>query len=88
MERKKMYTVSENICGDRVRIGRALHKPPLTQEELAAKINFIGLEMTPTIISRIERKERHVVDAELKVLAQALGVTMEWLTAEDEKIEI
>ena len=84
---KKMYTVSENICGDRVRIGRALHKPPLTQQELANKINFIGLEMTRTIISRIERRERHVVDAELKALAQALGVTMEWLVEEDGEIK-
>jgi len=35
--------------------------------------------MTKTIVSRIEKGERHVVDAELKTIAQALGVSMEWL---------
>ncbi len=76
---KNMYLVSGNICGDRIRLGRALHKPPITQEELARKINFMGYDITPLIISRIEKKQRHVVDAELYVLAQALNVSMEWL---------
>ena len=31
------------------------------------------------IISRIEKNQRHVCDAELKMLAKALGVSMEWL---------
>ena len=79
---KSMFTIKGNICAARVRLGRAMHKPPLTQQGLAIKVNFLGLEMTKAIISRIERGERHVVDAELKVLAQALGVSMDWLTEE------
>ncbi|MBQ8359623.1 MAG: helix-turn-helix transcriptional regulator, partial [Oscillospiraceae bacterium] len=57
--------------------------PPMTQEDLAREINMMGMEMTPLIISRIEKNQRHVVDGELKALAQALGVTMEWLCSED-----
>ena len=56
----------------------------LTQEELALKINLMGMEMTKLMISRIENRQRHVCDAELKMLAKALGVTMEWLCSGDE----
>lgn len=76
---KHLFLISGNICGERVRLGRALQKPPITQEELAQKINFMGYEITPLIISRIEKNQRHVCDAELHVLSKALGVSMEWL---------
>ena len=80
----KRFLIEGNICGDKVRLGRAMHKPPLTQEELSTKINLMGMEITPLIISRIEKNQRHVVDGELKMLAKALGVTMEWLCSDDE----
>ena len=51
------------------------------------KINLMGMEMTPLIISRIEKGTRHVVDAELKILAKALGVTMDWLCGEGNDLE-
>lgn len=80
----KNFLIKGNICGDKVRLGRALHKPPLRQEDLAREINLMGMEITPLIISRIEKKQRHVCDAELKMIAKALNVTMEWLCSEDE----
>lgn len=83
----KNFLVQGNICGERVRIGRALHKPPLTQDELAIKINLMGMEMTKLIISRIETNQRHVCDGELRMLAKALGVTMDWLCGEGEDLE-
>lgn len=84
---KSMFTIKGNICWERVRLGRALQKPPITQEELAKKLQFMGMEeMTPLIISRIEKNQRHVCDAELLMIAKALGVSMEWLVGEsDEK---
>lgn len=81
----KNFLIEGNICGAKVRLGRALHKPPLNQEELARKMNLMGMEITPLIISRIEKNQRHVVDGELKMLAKALGVTMEWLCEDDEE---
>ena len=81
----KRFLTEGNICGDRVRLARAMHKPPYRQEDLAREINLMGMEMTPLIISRIERNQRHVCDAELKMLAKALGVTMEWLCSGDEE---
>ncbi|MBQ8611298.1 MAG: helix-turn-helix transcriptional regulator [Oscillospiraceae bacterium] len=80
----RRFLIEGNICGDRVRIARALHKPPLRQEDLAVKINLLGMEITPLIISRIEKNQRHVCDAELRMLAKALGVTMDWLCGEGE----
>ena len=84
---KSMFTIKGNVCSERVRLGRALQKPPITQEELAKKLQFMGMEdMTPLIISRIEKNQRHVCDGELRMIAKALGVTMEWLVGDSDDI--
>ena len=79
----KRFLMEGNLCGDRVRLGRAMQKPPMRQEDLARKINLMGMEIPPLIISRIEKNQRHVCDGELYMLAKALGVTMAWLCGED-----
>ena len=81
---KRMFLMEGNLCGERVRLGRAMQKPPMRQEDLARKINLMGMEITPLIISRIEKNQRHVCDGELLMLAKALGVTMEWLCGAEE----
>ena len=86
---KSMFTIKGNICSERVRLGRALQKPPITQEELAKKLQFMGMEdMTPLIISRIEKNQRHVCDGELRMIAKALDVTMEWLVGDSDDIKL
>lgn len=83
---KSMFIVKGNLCADRVRLARALQKPPMTQEDLARKIQLMGEEnMTKLIISRIEQNQRHVCDAELRILAKALNVSMEWLVGDTDK---
>lgn len=55
----------------------------MTQAALAVNVQFLGNEnMTEAIVSRIEKGERHVCDAELKIIAEALSVSMSWLVAE------
>ena len=81
---KNMFLIRGNICGERVRLGRAMQKPPMRQEDLAREINLMGMEITPLIISRIEKGQRHVCDGELLMLARALHVTMEWLCGAEE----
>lgn len=76
---KKLFIISGNICGSRIKLGRALQIPPINQSELAQKINLMGYDITPLIISRIEKNQRHVCDAELLVFSQALNVSIEWL---------
>ena len=86
---KSMFTIKGNICSERVRLGRALQKPPITQEDLAKKLQFMGMEdLTPLIISGIEKNQRHVCDAELRMIARALDVTMEWLEGNSDEIKL
>ena len=81
---KNMFLIPGNVCGERVRLGRAMQKPPMTQEDLARKLQFMGMDMTALIISRIEKNQRHVCDAELVMLSRALGKSMEWLCGLDD----
>lgn len=80
---KSHFLISGNICGTQVCRARAMHNPQLTQGDLARKIQLMGMDMTPLIVSRIEKNQRHVCDAELRVLAKALGVTMDWLCGDE-----
>ena len=40
------------------------------------------------LISRIEKNQRHVCDAELLALSKALNVSMDWLCGEGEELVI
>lgn len=85
---KSLFLIKGNICSERVRLGRAAQRPPITQEELARKMQFMGMEMTPLIISRIEKNQRHVCDAELRMIAKALNVSMDWLCGDSNEIKL
>ena len=80
----KKFLIDGNICGDRVRLASAMHKPPFTQDDLAREVNLMGMDMTKLIVSRIEKNQRHVCDAELLMLSKALGVSMDWLCGNGE----
>lgn len=77
------YKVRKNLCGDRVKEARARRK--ITQEDLAARLQIEGVTMERDSVSRIEIGTRFVADYELVVLSQVLGVSMEWLTGQDDK---
>lgn len=63
-----------NVSGEQVRLLRKAAR--LSQEELAARVQLAGLDMTQKAISRIETGERLVADYELFYLASALRVTV------------
>ena len=48
----------------------------------------MGMDMTPLIISRIEKNQRHVCDAELRIIAKALNVSMDWLCGDINDINL
>ncbi len=81
---RNVFAITGNLCGERIKLARVLHKPPLTQDELAIAIQLQGMEMTQLMISRIEKNKRHVIDAELLMFSKVLGVSMEWLCGEGE----
>ena len=76
---RSQFLIQGNICGERIKKARALQDPMMKQEDLAREINLMGMDMTAQIISRIEKNNRHVCDAELVMLAKALHVSMDWL---------
>ena len=77
------YKGRKNLCGDRVKEARARRK--ITQEDLAARLQIEGVTMERDSVSRIEIGTRFVTDYELVVLSRVLGVSMEWLTRQDDK---
>lgn len=63
-----------NITGSNIRKIRL--KNNLTQEDLAIKLNLLGLNIDRTIISKIENGIREVTDIELIHIAKALNVSI------------
>ena len=76
------YQGRKNLCGDRVREGRAKNR--MTQADLAARLQIEGITMERDSVSRIEIGTRFVADFELVIIAKILGVSLEWLTKQDE----
>jgi transcriptional regulator with XRE-family HTH domain len=76
------YHGKKNVSGDRIREARL--KRRLTQEDLAAKLQIEGVIMERDSVSRMEIGTRFVTDYELMVLSKVLGVSMEWLTEQED----
>jgi len=76
--------MSRNIVGSRICQARKASKPPITQKDLAARLEVLGLEMDQVKISKIEQGIRPVFDYELGKLAKALKVSVDWLLGVDE----
>lgn len=72
----------KNIVGRRVATGRRNRKPALTQDELSGKLARRGIQLDRAAIAKIENDHRHVLDFEVKALAEALDVSVGWLLGE------
>lgn len=66
-----------NLSGVQVRKRR--EELNLSQEQLAARLQLLGLEISQKVISRIETGLRVVPDYEVVFFAQALDTTVLWL---------
>ena len=71
------FNGKKNICGDRVHEARC--KLRLTQNDLAAQLQVKGINIERDSVSRIEIGTRFVADYELKILADVLKVSVNWL---------
>ena len=72
-----------NITGPRIRLAR--RRQNLTQEDLAARLQVVGLYHTRNTIAKIESGVRQVTDIELLHIAQALVVDVAWLFRGDDE---
>lgn len=68
----------------RNRVKEARARLNITQTDLAARLQVAGITMERDSVSRIEIGTRFVTDYELAVLAKILGVSMEWLTENEQ----
>ena len=76
--------MGKNLIGHRMRIFRAMQNPPMSQMDLLALLNLNSLEISQSILSKIENEERIVSDYELLTISRALNVDILWLLGEKE----
>ncbi len=69
----------KNIVGRRVAQARNSCEPELTQDALSGRLAKLGIQLDRAAIAKIENNHRRVLDYELKALAEALGVQVDWL---------
>lgn len=69
----------KNIVAKRVQEARLKFKPPLSQEELAARLELDGWKISRGTLSKIEAGLRRVADFEVLALAKTLKVSPDWL---------
>ena len=72
-----------NIVGVRVRQARKEAKPPITQLDLVARLQVLGMKIDQSGISKLESGQRPVFDTEVVALAKALKVATAWLLEGD-----
>ncbi len=70
-----------------MRLARKNAKPPITQTDLAARLQVQGSKLERVTISKIETGYREVTDVEAAAIAKSLGVTVGWLIGETEEIK-
>lgn len=66
-----------NIIGPQVRVLR--YQAGLTQDQLAARCQRLGLDITRGTLAKIEAAVRSVTDDEIPFIARALSVRLEQL---------
>jgi transcriptional regulator with XRE-family HTH domain len=54
-------------------------KPPVSQEDLSGKLARLGIQITQTSLSKLENRQRYVMDYEAEAIAKALKVSVAWL---------
>ncbi|MFA5054550.1 MAG: helix-turn-helix domain-containing protein [Dehalococcoidia bacterium] len=59
-----------------------MSSPKISQIDLVARLQVLGLKIEQSAISKIENGQRPVLDTELSLIAKALGVSTAWLLGE------
>ncbi|MBQ2810401.1 MAG: helix-turn-helix transcriptional regulator [Clostridia bacterium] len=75
------FNGKKNICGKRIKEARK--RQGLTQIDLAAQLQVMGVIIERDSLSRIEIGTRFVTDYEIVALAKCLKVSINWLLGEE-----
>ena len=73
-----------NLVGARVRQARKAAKPLVTQSDLIARLQLLGIMIDQSTLSKMENGQRPITDIEVAALAKALKVSVSWLFEEIE----
>ena len=76
---KEQPTGERNVVGRRIKEARLKQKPPVSQEDLAARMAARGVYFDRSAISRMEAQKRFVRDYEIVAIADALKIPISWL---------
>ena len=74
---------NRNIVG--AKVCRIRQQKGILQKDLAANLQSRGMDICASTLSRLEGQERMVQDFEIPILAEALGVSVEWLLDQDQQ---
>ena len=77
MKPRKVELGTKNIVGEKVAAFRVKHK--IKQKDFMVKLQLMGMDISPTSLSRLEGQHRLVQDFEVAILAKALGATADEL---------
>lgn len=77
---KSYFNENSNIISSKLRKLRKKNK--LSQEELAAQMQLLGIDITQPLISKIERNQRFVKDYELAAICHILNISEKELLSE------
>jgi transcriptional regulator with XRE-family HTH domain len=82
--KKTNQSTFKNLIGARVREARLRQKPSVSQEDLAGRLAARGILLDQTAVSRIESRQRYLMDYEVAAIAKSLRVSVAWLYGEAE----
>ncbi len=77
MKTRKLDLGDRNLIG--ARVTQARMEKGMKQNELLAKLQVSGIEISTPALSLLEGQKRPVSDKELAALADVLGVSVDWL---------
>lgn len=81
MRHRKEPIGNKNIIGGRVtKIRKA---QGMKQKEFLARLQTLGLDISPTSLSRLEGQDRLVQDYEVVIIAKALEISVNTLLGEE-----
>lgn len=75
---------TKNVVGSRVR--KARKQLNITQMELAARLQILGITIDRSAIAKLEGGKRPVSDIEVAALAEVLKVPIAWLFEESRRL--
>lgn len=85
MKTRKLKLGDRNIIGARVTQARLFRK--MKQNELLAKLQLAGIDISAPALSLLEGQKRPVSDIELNAIADILQVSVNWLLGREEETE-